>query len=202
MLFRSAGRFRIVFKPTAPLPVSFTAISAYQQAGNISVEWKVSNPFNIEKYEVVRSSDGINFNKVAEQKASGINGSDAGYFWLDMNPLAGDNFYRIRSIGQGGDIKYSSMVKVTMKNGAEAISVFPNPLNGNNFSLQLTNMPKGMYTITLSNKMGQIVHTENFQHGGGSVSVLVELKHHIPAGIYDLRVSGTGGMISSRIVKK
>jgi hypothetical protein len=36
------------------------------------------------------------------------------YNWLDLKPITGDNFYRIRSISKDGKTEYSKIVKVAI----------------------------------------------------------------------------------------
>ena len=198
----ASNRFRIIFQPSGPLPLTFTDIRATQAGGNIAVDWKVSNALNIEKYEVEKALDGVSFSRVGVQFATGTNGSDASYTWLDINPADGDNFYRVRSIGLGGEIKYSGIVKLTLKNSGHAITVYPNPVKGSGFELQVSNLPKGTYALSLINKLGQIVYAENLLHNGGSITQYIDLKHEIPAGVYEFVIEGVGVKLKSRIVKE
>ena len=198
----ASNRFRIVFQPSAPLPLTFTDIRATQQGSNIAVEWKVSNQLNIANYEVEKAGDGISYSRVGVQNAIGINGGDASYNWVDINPLEGDNFYRIRSIGNSGEIKYSGIARLTIKSPRQGITVYPNPMKGNSIGVQMNSLPKGLYRLTITNKLGQTVHAENIQHNGGSVSLMIDLKQGIPAGIYVLVVNGAGLKLKSKIVKE
>lgn len=123
----ASDRFRLVLGRAAPVPVTFTSIRANKHDRNtIMVEWKVDNELNIHHYELERSADGRNFSKVNEQAARG-NGSGAAlvYNWLDINPLEGDNFYRVRSVGIANDNKLSQVVKVNMGKLPSEITVFP-----------------------------------------------------------------------------
>ena len=181
-------RFRIVFSLSGPIPVSITSIKAYQLVNDIAVEWKVSNQVNIQKYEVEKSADGISFTKVATQNATGINGSDANYNWLDVNAYTGDNFYRIRSIGIGGDIKYTAIVKVTITKGNPAITVYPNPVINRIITVQFTDMLKGFYTLKLVNTIGQVLMLQQLKHNGGSTTQTVNIDKSIANGAYRLEI--------------
>jgi len=188
-------RFRIVFALSVPLPVSFTSVKAYQQnlagapAGSqIAVEWKVSNQVNMQQYEVLKSTDGSNFNRVATQSITGGNGNDATYNWLDVNAVAGDNFYRIRSIGNSGDIKYSVIVKVTIAKGNAAITVYPNPVINRTFAVQFTDMVKGIYQLRLINEIGQVVMTQQVTYSGGSSTETVTLDKNVANATYRLEI--------------
>ena len=52
-----SDRFRIVFKMSSTLPVTFVDISAEKLEKDVKVKWKVSNEFNMNRYVVERSLD-------------------------------------------------------------------------------------------------------------------------------------------------
>ena len=137
--------------------------------------------------EIEKSTNGTNFNKVGTQLALANNGSDVTYNWLDVNPAAGNNFYRIRSIENSGMVKYSSIAKVNIGKLAPAITVYPNPVTGKQMSVQFIACDKGLYNIKLINNMGQSVYTASINHTGGSATQSITLEG-IAAGNYYLKV--------------
>ena len=73
------------------------------------------NQLNILQYEVERSADGRNFVKIHTTAARPDNGTNIlTYNWLDTHPFTGDNFYRVRSIGNNGVVAYTAIVKVSV----------------------------------------------------------------------------------------
>jgi hypothetical protein len=180
----ASDRFRIVFAaPAAPLPISFTSIKAYQQGANVAVEWEVAAELNVKNYEVEKSTNGINFVKLGTQLATGNNSSDVTYNWLDVNPVSGNNFYRIRSIENSGMMKYSAIAKVNIGKLAPSFTVYPNPVTGKQVNLQFTAMDKGMYNIRLINTMGQTVYSTQYSHAGGSATQSISI-NGVVAGAY------------------
>ena len=180
-------RFKIVFKLTGPLPVSITSIKAYEENRNIAVEWKVSSELNMKNYEVEKSTDGINFVKLFSQAATANSGTDITYKWLDVNPVAGNNFYRIKGIENSALVKYSAIAKVFIGKTEPAINVFPNPVTGSMFSVQFTAMEKGTYQLRLINMAGQVVSVEKLVHAGGNATQTVALIN-LAGGQYQLQI--------------
>ena len=186
-------RFRIVFNLSGPLPVFFTSIKAYQTAGSggqskaVAVEWKVSGELNIKQYEVEKSTDAINFYKAGLQTATGNNNSDVAYKWIDINPATGNNFYRIRSVGNSGEIKYSEIVKVAIADATSFITVFPNPVTAKVVNIAFAKMDKGLYRLTLINTLGQVVFVQQLTHAGGNATLPVNLGA-VAAGTYQLEI--------------
>jgi len=181
-------RFRIVFKPITVLPVSVTSIKATLQSKQIAVEWRVENQINIRHYEVEKSVNGRVFVKAATLVATGVNGSAVSYSWLDVNPAAVVNYYRIKSADFTGTFKYSAIVKVAIGKSVPAITVVPNLIDGNTMNLQFTSQPKGKYTMRLLSNNGQAVYSIQQTHSGGNDLQTVNLPASTPNGAYQLEI--------------
>ena len=201
-LSAAPNRFMVVFGAQGPLPITISSVRAYQKNPGIEVEWVMQGETDMDRYEVERSADGSSFSKVATVASLGNSSQAVNYNWFDASPLPGNNFYRIKSIDKAGKIKYSTIVKVSISKGIEGITVYPNPVNGNDFGLQLNNMAKGTYTITLTNKLGQQVYATSLEHAGGSATITIETKYNLPNGVYDLQVNGLGQKMNSKVVKE
>lgn len=167
---KATDRFRIVFRQLAPVPVTFTTVTATRQDKKVLVSWKVENELNIAQYVVERSKDGRNFNGITAETARGNgNGITLQYSSFDNSPFIADNFYRIRSVGINGDLKYSNVVKVNMTADPAMITVYPNPVKADGLvKISLTNQPKGLYKINLLNVKGQLILTQSINHEGGN----------------------------------
>jgi hypothetical protein len=141
-----ANRFTIVFKAGSALPVTLTNVKAYEKDKGIQVEWTARTEINIDRYEVERSINGQQFDKVFTAPATGNNAVTKEYSWFDENANTGSNFYRIKVIEKSGAVKYSKVVKVTIAEGKGRLTIFPNPIKDNQVRVQFTNMEKGRYS--------------------------------------------------------
>ena len=74
--------------------------------------------------------------------------------------------------------------------GKSLIKAYPNPVINGNVNLQFENSAAGMYRVELLNSAGQVVLRRNIQHAGGSLSQKLDLERKLPAGIYQLRITG------------
>ena len=174
------------------LPVTFISLRAYQKQQGAGIEWQVASELNIEKYMVQRSGDGIIFNSIGETIAKGGNVTTITYSLPDINPLTGNNFYRIGAVNMDGKIEYSRVVKINLSKGIEGISVYPNPIVKNGlFNLQLQNLPKGVYNLTIYNVQGQRLRQQEVNHIGGSSVQQISLRG-IAGGLYKIEVLNNG----------
>ncbi len=190
-LSKAADRFRIVFKQQGIVPLSFISVKAFRQDKNIMVNWSVANEMNIAQYEIQHSADGRNFSQLGTQAARNINGvGSQQYDLLDVQPYSGDNFYRIKSVNNSGEIKYSQVVKVNMKGDPSTITVYPNPVKEDGIvAISMMNEPKGVYKVNLINVLGQVVLTRTINHDGGNSVYSIELNGSLAHGTYQLQVA-------------
>ena len=187
----TANRFRVVFTtlPLEVVPVTFKTIRAYKQALNIIVEWVVENEININKYEIEKSVDGINFEKVNTTFTSGANRSIANYNWLDNNPKIGNNYYRIRSVSIDGKYKYSSIVTVKQNNDFSGIRIVPNPVTNGIIGLAFTNLRGGIYLVRVLKNNGQTIIKNIINHVSGNSMEFIRPKYKMNTGIYQIEIT-------------
>lgn len=185
----AANRFYLIFKRSTPVPVTFIDVRAQWQNKDVLVSWDVANEDNIDHYDVERSGNGSNFSKVHAETATG----SSTYHWLDTDPLMENNFYRIRSVGEGGDIKYSEIVKVSRSKAVQSITVYPNPVKEDGMLyVDLQNSDAGKYQLQLLNEAGQVVHNQTLTHNGGSTVYSIQLHQMLSHGNYILKVMKNG----------
>lgn len=183
------GRFYLVFKPMATVPVAFTGISAIRNSEkDIAVNWTVDQEINISTYVLERSVDGRDFNLVTEKPAIQNQGGRASYNHLDDQASPNEYFYRVKAYSRNGHFQYSNIARVAPVKASPSISVYPNPVVDGNMQVRFQNLPKGRYMLQLSNKSGQVVDKSsvNIEH---TVQVLsVKPGSHISSGTYQLQV--------------
>ncbi|MEI8053719.1 MAG: Ig-like domain-containing protein [Bacteroidota bacterium] len=180
-----SDRFRMVFKKLAPVPVTFVDIKAEKQKDAVKVSWKVENEINIRNYTVERSANGRNFTEMGTVPATG----SSLYSLLDNSPLNGDNFYRVKSIGASGEIKYSKIVKISFQL-VSSITIYPNPILSDKVAhVSFRNLPQGEYFVNVMNELGQIVLRKTISHTGGIAEYAIVLDKNLAHGNYQMEIS-------------
>ncbi len=196
---KAADRFMVVFRSNASLPVTLTNVKAYQQNSGIAVEWNTQSESGMQQYEVEKSANGTNFVKVNTTAAK--SGTTNSYNWFDATPFSGANYYRIKAISLNGEVKYSSIVVVRLNTKGTKITLYPNPVKGSTIQLQLSNLEKGNYSVTLFNQLGQQVMSKTINHNGGSSNQTIEIGT-IAGGVYELRLSNGQTVITQKLIKE
>jgi len=184
------------------LPVNMVNVKAYQKAtGTVQVEWTTLTEINTERFEVERSTDGQIFTTVGSVSARGTNGVRENYNLLDHAPEQGSNYYRIKSIDKNGFVQYSNIIRVFVGKASGQVTAYPNPVINSTINLQFTNMEKGNYTVTLTNKLGQQTYHSVIRHNGGSTTQTLRINNSLTRGSYQLQVIGEEFNMTKQLIK-
>lgn len=118
----------------APLPIKLNSFSA-EKAGEkrAKLNWSSSSEINASHYEVERSEDAENFEKIGDVKAAGNSQSLLQYQFFDQNiPSLRSNtilYYRLRMVDLDGSYEYSDIRGLNFGNALEGVFMYPNPTN-------------------------------------------------------------------------
>jgi len=181
------------------LPLALLSFNAVKlQNGQVEASWKTAEAKNISSFELQRSSDGKTWKYMATI-VSDNNATGDHYNYMDMAPLNGKSYYRLKIISnKESDISYSPVRMI--QNSLAAIgdySVYPNPagdfvtLSWNNEQLQpgafkLYNIQGQLQEVTVSREDAQITFTIS----------------SLPAGIYYLTIQDKAGNNHSKMIHK
>ncbi len=193
------NRFFVVFRSNNALPLSTISVSAVAKANGVEVNFTTTNEVQVQSFEIERASDVITFNKIGTVVAK--NETSNQYSLLDATAKKGVWYYRIKVINMDGSFKYSNTVAINLNGGNEQITLYPNPVKGNSFTVQLNNIEKGNYTLSMFNSMGQKVLNKNIVQANGVInnSVVVDWNSGVmPSGNYTIILQNNAGL---KIVK-
>ena len=107
-----------------PQPIILFSFLAAKQSGKAVLNWKIQNEINAAKFIIERSADGINFIRIDSLSAS----DTSQYNFIDVQPLPGINYYRLKLIERNGAYTYSTKRKLNFSNNADDILIYPNPV--------------------------------------------------------------------------
>jgi hypothetical protein len=170
------------------LPVNFISITASRKTTNVQVNFKVGNEINIHHYEVERSVDGTNYSRVGNVAAAGI----TDYSFLDVNAPTTNLFYRVKSVENAGEGKYSAVAKLSAEKTTPGYEVAPNPIVGSEINVQFKNQLAGKYQLKLFNNAGQQKQRTEVIHVGGNGTQTIQIPSGLARGAYQLEISSAG----------
>lgn len=192
----ASDRFYMIFKTLRTTPVKFIDVSAREQDQNILVSWNVENEININKYVVERSINGINFIEIGFKAAN----QSLNYSFIDDKSFQNIIYYRIKSIGDAGEIMYSKIVRVSINKKIDpGFTISPNPINETReVNVSFENIPAGDYEIGLYDFSGRKVFSEKIMHQFNDNQIKIKLLKSITAGSYNMIFCGENGFKMSK----
>ena len=139
-----------------PLPVILSYFFARldEAEENVIIKWETATEENSHYFDVERSSDGINFEKISRVIAQGTSSAVHNYSEIDDSPLYGTSYYRLKQVDFDNTHSYSPIDTVYLNNKlASEIRIYPNPAKYD-FKLVLTAQLNAEVQCTLSSTSG------------------------------------------------
>lgn len=181
-----------VYDPGA-LPVKLSEFVVSKEAGAAHLSWATALEQNSERFEVERSIEGKTWHRLGTIPASGSSNIVRRYTYVDASPAEGINYYRLKMVDKGGSFEHSPVRSVSFELTSE-ITITPNPASEN---LRLKVRDAGsVEKVELISATGQVLYRSG-------TSPLADINvRHLPAGMYILNITRTGGRISTHKVLK
>lgn len=196
----SFGPFTFGYGNTIALPVHFINLKAEERNNRVIISFTNATEADMVNYEVMRSSDGINFSSIKSLLPAKNDGRSVEYNFIDDQPLNGRSYYRIKGLEETGKATYSAILPITLKSSTSLLSIYPNPVVPGTSALQLTGISKGLYTITIYNQLGELVQQRTYQQVmDGSSVIPLNMEGH-PSGSYILLLNGNNHQLKTRFL--
>jgi hypothetical protein len=189
---------------TNPLPIFLLEFRALLIDKDVKLNWTTSSEINNNGFEVERSNDGNNFEKINFARGNGTTNTLRNYEFIDVSaPLDKTNviYYRLKQIDFDGKFEYSKIIYVS-KNQPQLNSVFvhPNPfVNTISISFASDNLGKGI--IVLTDITGRKISAKEIEMTKGINSYELNETSSLQQGIYFIRLTENGNTSVSKIIK-
>lgn len=168
-----------------PLPVELLSFSGRNENGFNKLEWKTASELNNDYFELQRSGTGEEFTAVSIIQGKGTTNDLSAYTFIDEQPYAGKNYYRLKQVDFNGNFEYSNIILVTNESeNVFNISVFPNPVSKEG-SVIVRTLKDDEYeaTVVIMDMTGKAL-TSYIINGAGSFEQSVDLSTWGEVGIY------------------
>ncbi len=170
-----------------PLPVKLTSFTGRYSEGKAQLEWQTSQEMNSDHFELYKSTNGLDFVKVANIKSAGNSNTIKKYSYQDNSGNSGNNvYYRLKQVDIDGKAALSSVVKLSL-GSKTSVDIFPNPF-GNNFTLSFGAGKTSTASLSIQNSAGSMVYSKIINVIKGNNSVLMNNLPSLGAGVYYIKV--------------
>lgn len=176
--------------PEGALPVSLTSFAAKaSEEKAVNLTWTTTMETNSAYFEVQKSATGKSWSTLGTVDAKGESRVNQSYNYIDIAPLNGQNFYRLKMVDRSGEFAYSKLESVVLK-GIISINVYPNPTI-DKFQVAAAN---GIEVVELSiySGVGRLVMEVK-----NSVEKEIDIRH-LPQGAYVVKIVTKDGAVETR----
>lgn len=161
------------------LPVRLTSFKATPVQKKVNLEWNISSPEEVAKFEVQKTNADNRWETIATIAANTLQST---YTTTDENVLPGYNSYRLKVIARSGAVVYSLIRRVYIESENDQFTLYPNPAHDKLFIKSNYN---GFIDLRLQDVTGKPVMLKRIRMNRG---IEVELPS-LAAGVYILYIN-------------
>jgi hypothetical protein len=172
----------------AALPTKLLSFNGVWTDSRPTLQWTVDDDSSVTRYEIERSANGANFEKIASV-ASTLVTTQHSYTFYDPNAVESMYYYRLKIVDTPGTFVYSSVIllKRNQQPGAIRLKVSPNPVR-QWFTVSFDNKISGTVTVRMIDLYGKEVWKELVQANDVYDLRFSLLNKSLSKGIYVIQV--------------
>jgi hypothetical protein len=175
------------------LPLATTTFTAEAKQHFVGLQWTTAIEQNSKFFSIQRSQDAADWSTIGQVAAAGNSDQPLQYNYVDDQPLAGTNYYRLQEVDAMGASVYSQVRNVDFAASSLAVNWYPNPVRDR---LTVTSS-SAMKTLTITTMDGRILQTvEGFSSGQS-----LDLSRY-PFGIYFLVIRTADGQTRTAKIER
>jgi len=181
------------------LPLKLSTFTATASKNTSLLSWTVENQdANSSHFEIERSINGADFNNVGRVDAT--SNSYASYTFSDKNiSVTGTVYYRLKMVDKNGQISYSDVKTIRLKNGAFIVNLYPNPIQ-NLAKLTISLENPQMVNVSVNDALGNQIKQFQFNGIKGKNERSVDLSS-VNSGTYLITVQAGNQLQTISIIK-
>ncbi|MFC5283898.1 T9SS type A sorting domain-containing protein [Pedobacter alpinus] len=194
-----AGTWRIddvVLNGITTLPISLTSFTAKAVDETILINWATASEKNNKSFEVLKSYDGKSFTSIATLNGAGNSDSEKTYSFVDENPYAGANYYKLKQTDFDGKTAVSEIVSATAKIEEVKLSAFA---SSSSVSININSPNQTIGTLSLFDMTGRKLDSQSISLTKGFNAA--NFSQSVNNGIYFINLIADGKVTSLKFVK-
>jgi hypothetical protein len=192
------------YNPPTALPVELTAFSASRKGDEVVLNWHTMSEIDNDRFEVQRSTDGVNYETINTVKGHGTTETPEDYTYTDNFSQQGATYYRLKQVDYNGTSQLSPIAVVHNGNATEQaaelnVNIYPNPVqNGSTLHVQIDAPKAEQATFAMMDMTGATALTENANLQSGKNTQDISI-NNLREGMYILRIDYNGATTTKKI---
>lgn len=178
------------------LPVTILSFNGQALSAINKLDWRVAQENSVARYEVERSADGNNFQKIGTVAA--VNA--ATYTFSDASANNLPYYYRLKVVDNDASFRYSDIIYLR-RNAKGVLQVMGNPFT-TDLRLQLSVSENSKVQINLYDAQGKLLRSQNASLSQGITVMSVNNVSMLPYGTYYLEAILNNQRFREKVIKK
>ncbi|MDQ8005294.1 MAG: hypothetical protein REI64_10875 [Pedobacter sp.] len=181
---------------TTVLPVSLITFTAKaNKQGAVNLAWSTASEKDNSHFEVARSANGIDFERLDDVKGNGNSNVVRNYSFTDTKPVVGVNYYRLKQVDFDGDFAFSNVATAKVGLAGDKLTVSVSA-NRSSVSVSYTAATNGKALFNIYNVSGAKIATveQTVNVGANQINIPVNLGNVI----HVLNVTQAGASASTK----
>lgn len=170
----------------------------------IRVDWSTSKEIDLDHFVVERSLDDANFQPITTHPAVGNSTVTQTYHIDDYAVLPNVNYYyRVKAVSIDGSVEYtnSAVASLVQEGNVEDVRVFPNPVKGNQVTIEITAAQDRDVRFVVYDAIGQRIHQSSATMSVGLNQYTLYTKDW-PSGAYFIHITGEDFSSIQELIKR
>ncbi|HWB25138.1 MAG TPA: T9SS type A sorting domain-containing protein [Chitinophagaceae bacterium] len=182
------------------LPIALSSFTGEYIHGVDNLYIEIQQAINVKNIAIEKSADGNAFAQlgILPVPSSQLIGK---HTYVDAQPYAGKNYYRLKVIDNDGNYQYSNIV-VLQNRLNQSTYIYPNPAK-NNAYISISGVQEGRYAYVVYDAAGKAVISNSYNLTASAQTISVPL-NNIASGVYMVRIVDHNGKTISeqKLVKQ
>ena len=149
------------FRALSMLPVNFTSFYISKSGENIKLSWSTDKEINNSHFDVERSSNGLNWEKIAVVFGAGTTNNANNYSYNDKSITSPVVYYRLRQVDIDGRSMYSSIKTIRMGEAVSNVRIYG---ADKNVVIDLNTAAKNDLVVSVMNSNGQVITRQTYNN--------------------------------------
>jgi len=195
------GMFMVDVLPPV-LPVELLAFNGELVKNEVVLTWKTASEENNMGFEIQRSLDAANFEKIGfvYSKENGNSRAQLSYNFNDAQLTSPIQYYRLRQLDFDGSQTFSNVIAISTRleeaNNAFSVKLYPNPVADALF-IELSDIPKNKLRVQFFTLNGTLQKDLSFETGSRTVKVDLQ-NNELAAALYIVRIFDGAILLDTR----
>jgi hypothetical protein len=179
------------------LPVQCSSFNYKTEGNKVYLQWQTEVEFNNDRFEIERSVDGINFEKISSLPSS----SSKKYSYVDIMNVSAVYYYRLKQVDKDGKSSYICRTLKVSSNSKNLIFgiAYPNPVI-NELQVDIIKPISGKINIQILNIQGQVLYQLNKELTNSDHQIKINTST-LNSGNYILKLISNQGVTNQQFVK-